>query len=275
MKFVILALPILLVVIASGCTIPTLPDSGFAPDDNTADNQNSFVCNESWTCTPWSPSVCPASGLKTRICTDENACGTSASKPSDSQTCVYSGSGQQSSGLCVESWSCGVWSECSGNVRARTCTDLNNCGTTNNKPKTTESCQEASPICGDNNCDYPVENLSSCWIDCKPEFDSGNFVASYSGQKLCSEARVKPSCCTGKTYYTQYDSYYTTEYVNSYETNPDFEKYYSDKRLILCVEKCNQFGYSGPAVVGYKYDAETGVLTSSETFMQCSCKYCE
>ncbi|MEK6942129.1 MAG: hypothetical protein AABW85_04705 [archaeon] len=47
-------------------------------------------------------------------------------------------------GSCMENWSCvdwGAWNSCSGGTqsRERTCTDANNCGTTANKPPTTES----------------------------------------------------------------------------------------------------------------------------------------
>lgn len=41
---------------------------------------------------------------------------------------------------CVENWQCTVWSNCSNNIQTRTCTDLNNCSTTLNKPATSRSC---------------------------------------------------------------------------------------------------------------------------------------
>lgn len=42
---------------------------------------------------------------------------------------------------CPESWSCGNWSSCSTNgMQARTCNDLNSCGTSNSKPSTSQSC---------------------------------------------------------------------------------------------------------------------------------------
>ena len=42
---------------------------------------------------------------------------------------------------CTENWQCSDWSACSNNQQTRTCTDLNNCGTTINKPATSQSCQ--------------------------------------------------------------------------------------------------------------------------------------
>jgi hypothetical protein len=41
---------------------------------------------------------------------------------------------------CVEDWSCTDWSSCSGGTKTRTCTDLNNCGTTDNKPSESSVC---------------------------------------------------------------------------------------------------------------------------------------
>jgi outer membrane protein assembly factor BamB len=44
------------------------------------------VCNESWTCTEWGSCSGPG-GSQTRTCTDANLCGTTASKPVESQSC--------------------------------------------------------------------------------------------------------------------------------------------------------------------------------------------
>ncbi len=41
---------------------------------------------------------------------------------------------------CTEEWTCSDWSACINGIRTRTCTDANNCGTTNNKPNEEESC---------------------------------------------------------------------------------------------------------------------------------------
>lgn len=43
---------------------------------------------------------------------------------------------------CAESWTCTGWSECSaGGTQTRTCTDSNSCGTENNKPNETQTCE--------------------------------------------------------------------------------------------------------------------------------------
>ncbi len=41
---------------------------------------------------------------------------------------------------CMENWDCSDWSSCSDNQQSRSCTDLNNCGTENNKPSEQQSC---------------------------------------------------------------------------------------------------------------------------------------
>jgi hypothetical protein len=47
---------------------------------------------------------------------------------------------------CVEDWYCGNWSDCNTDgYQTRNCTDLNNCGTTNNKPNTTKTCTYQPP----------------------------------------------------------------------------------------------------------------------------------
>lgn len=45
-----------------------------------------------------------------------------------------------SAGSCTEAWSCTGWSACAGGTQTRTCTDLNSCGTTTNKPTESQSC---------------------------------------------------------------------------------------------------------------------------------------
>ena len=44
-------------------------------------------CKPSWTCSDWGE--CSQENLQTRICTDENECGTSENKPSEIQACTY------------------------------------------------------------------------------------------------------------------------------------------------------------------------------------------
>lgn len=41
---------------------------------------------------------------------------------------------------CTENWSCGDWSTCADGLQTRTCTDANNCGTTNGRPASSLAC---------------------------------------------------------------------------------------------------------------------------------------
>ncbi|MCH8328967.1 MAG: hypothetical protein IIB81_01080, partial [Nanoarchaeota archaeon] len=51
------------------------------------------------------------------------------------------GSGGSSATItCTEQWQCTSWSNCINNTQTRTCSDINNCGTTTNKPTETQQC---------------------------------------------------------------------------------------------------------------------------------------
>jgi hypothetical protein len=43
-------------------------------------------------------------------------------------------------GACQENWNCHEWAECANELQTRTCTDINNCGTTANKPIEQQEC---------------------------------------------------------------------------------------------------------------------------------------
>ncbi|UCD02666.1 MAG: hypothetical protein JSV63_02655 [Candidatus Aenigmatarchaeota archaeon] len=43
---------------------------------------------------------------------------------------------------CTESWSCSAWSSCSGGTQTRSCTDLNSCGSIDNRPALSQSCDD-------------------------------------------------------------------------------------------------------------------------------------
>jgi len=59
---------------------------------------------------------------------------------------------------CVESWTCTIWLDkdiggerCISGEQVRTCTDVNSCGTTTDKPVTLQSCQPSSGAAGGGN----------------------------------------------------------------------------------------------------------------------------
>jgi hypothetical protein len=69
---------------------------------------------------------------------------------------------------CVEDWECTEWSECIEGKQTRTCTDLNNCGTTADKPTEVRECIEGEePFCGDGVCQTEIgEDCETCPEDC-------------------------------------------------------------------------------------------------------------
>ncbi|MBU4451876.1 MAG: hypothetical protein KJ851_03690 [Nanoarchaeota archaeon] len=54
---------------------------------------------------------------------------------------VSSSSLTTSSGLCNERWTCNAWSECTGGIQKRSCTDANKCGSIEDLPLTTQPCE--------------------------------------------------------------------------------------------------------------------------------------
>ncbi|MBS3119559.1 hypothetical protein J4475_01930 [Candidatus Woesearchaeota archaeon] len=80
-------------------------------------------------------------------------------------TSVSSGGGGGGGGLheviCVENWDCTEWSQClHTGLKARTCTDLTDCGTTLTKPAESENCTY-TPTCTD-----LVKNQGETGVDC-------------------------------------------------------------------------------------------------------------
>ncbi len=103
-----------------------------------------YICDESWQCTNWSDCI---DGQQTRICTDQNSCETTYDKPNELQECsVLLNKTQENNNTniiepCIESWSCTDWGAClSSNTQTRTCIDLNECDTKEDKPLETQNC---------------------------------------------------------------------------------------------------------------------------------------
>lgn len=129
-----------------GNYIPLDADGNAFPETNQATLRNGQAllflsstvanppCTPAWLCSDWS--ACP-SGTQTRICTDQNSCGTNNGRPAESQSCTPP--------PCTENWSCGTWSACANSSQSRTCTDMNACGTTTNRPALAQSCDSTPP----------------------------------------------------------------------------------------------------------------------------------
>jgi hypothetical protein len=109
-------------------------------------------CYPRWQCSDYGE--CQQDGKRYRVCVDVNNCSISdiqwwqttgcyltsnptlclqgLIRPIEQQPCTIE---------CQENWQCGDWSICEEGVQTRECVDLNNCGTTYNKPETSQPCQ--------------------------------------------------------------------------------------------------------------------------------------
>lgn len=92
-----------------------------------------------------------------------------------------------SQSVCTESWTCTSWSTCSSGTQTRTCTDSNNCGTTVNKPATSQSCTET---CEE---DWECTDWSACEDEtktrsCTDNNDCGTTDDKPSETSSCSES---------------------------------------------------------------------------------------
>lgn len=94
-------------------------------------------CSESWSCGSWSACV---NNTQTRTCTDANSCGSTNLRPALSQSCSPNPIPIPTPTPCTELWSCGSWSSCENDTQTRTCTDANNCSTTDVRPALSQSC---------------------------------------------------------------------------------------------------------------------------------------
>ena len=57
---------------------------------------------------------------------------------------------------CTPNWNCGSWSSCLNGQQTRTCTDLNSCGVSTNKPTESQTCTSTCNTNADTNCDNIV-----------------------------------------------------------------------------------------------------------------------
>jgi len=86
---------------------------------------------------------------------------------------------------CTEKWSCSEWYSCVNNVQARTCVDINHCGTEKNKPPETRPCS----LCVE---DWECSEWSPCSKDniqtriCKDKNNCGTEKNKPEEEKACS-----------------------------------------------------------------------------------------
>ncbi len=81
---------------------------------------------------------------------------------------------------CFESWSCSAWSECFNGEQTRTCVDLNICGTYEDKPDESQTCEEEN-VCEE---DWTCTDWSEC--------SHGQQTRECTDQGLCGTENYKP-----------------------------------------------------------------------------------
>ncbi len=104
------------------------------------------------------------------------------------------------SGECMENWDCTDWSECINGTQTRTCIDLSDCGTTNNKPIETQTCLECNfgerrDCTTTESCPGLQVCVQGYWSDCEDVPDDNCPVLS------CSEGEITESCYCGDNVY--------------------------------------------------------------------------
>ncbi|MDZ4256372.1 MAG: penicillin acylase family protein, partial [archaeon] len=115
-------------------------------------------CEEDWECSGWSACV---NGIQTRVCIDQNACGTIDDKPPVQQSCVsppvcgnqICEAGENSTNCPAD---CGTIPPFCGDNACQSSEDCFTC------PQDCGTCQ---PFCGDSVCDA-TETCSTCESDC-------------------------------------------------------------------------------------------------------------
>ena len=121
-------------------------NDGFSGNDCN-DNNNSISPSKTDVCgnsidedCSGSDATCPANTTTTTTTTTTGTTttgsGSSSSTPPKNTTSASTGNAP----ACSEAWVCGQWGDCIDGEKTRDCVDQNSCGTTANKPRTTESC---------------------------------------------------------------------------------------------------------------------------------------
>ncbi len=88
--------------------------------------------------------------------------------------------------VCIENWDCTDWSDCKKKSQDRTCTDLNSCGTTNQKPEETQTCKPGGGPSSGGDCTpkWKCTKWSKCVEDEK--------TRECTDQRKCGDDSSKP-----------------------------------------------------------------------------------
>ncbi len=113
------------------------------PYTEVCDNGQCLTQQEAQKCSDGTP-INTCSSTKPKYCDDNlilidypSHCGCPDGKVRVDDLCVIP---EDDYTQCIPVWECGEWGDCFNKVKERTCIDINNCDTTQNKPITTQSC---------------------------------------------------------------------------------------------------------------------------------------
>jgi hypothetical protein len=102
---------------------------------------------------------------------------------------------------CVANWSCTKWNTCSNQEQSRTCTDLNACETTTNKPSETQECVDE--IIDPETCveEWSCSNWSTCNYDREnPPTQTRSCTEANSCDTITSKPTETQNCCYTNCY---------------------------------------------------------------------------
>jgi len=106
---------------------------------------------------------------------------------------------------CVENWQCTDWSDCENGIQTRTCTDLNDCGTTADKPATEQTCSVSSRSTGGGSAPKTEYNIK--------EGEKSKYVALKRGGKV--NFKIK-----GKSHTAKVDKVFSDHVVLLIQSDP-------------------------------------------------------
>jgi hypothetical protein len=134
----------------------------------------------------------------------------------DCTSCEPDCSGHGIKIVCEESWICSGWSICLDGSKTRSCSDVNSCNTTREKPEFIENCTSCSITCGscqetdiqtcvclnitpcsgNSQCEYGEYGISSDCPDCNDENQCTDDYYNYTSQS-CHYHETIPCCGNG------------------------------------------------------------------------------
>jgi len=167
---------------SSGCIeTQTCSVGGGGGGDTGGEEGDGEICTNECTAGE-TENICVTSGtLRTRTCGgyDSDTCtewgGESFTQCPKNQMC-----NNAQCVSCIENWQCSSWNECTTGTQTKTCTDLNNCGTFENKPIETQSCE----LC--------QEEWNCQWTECSDK-DKSSYPYDCIDNNDCKTSNSKPS----------------------------------------------------------------------------------